>query len=86
MTGCVPIKLHLWTQIGDFLLIFHVTKYYSSFNFFQALKSKNRPQLIGCTKIGGGPNLAHKTHFLSQNLQTRGPLASLVHMCILFDI
>lgn len=32
--GCVPIKLYLQTLITEFHLFSHVTKHYSSFDFF----------------------------------------------------
>ena len=37
-SDCVPIKLYLWALKFECQVNFHVTKYYSSFDFFQQFK------------------------------------------------
>lgn len=54
--GCVSIQFYLQTLKFEFpVFFFHVTKQYSSFDFFPTIYiCKNQPWLVGCTETGGG--------------------------------
>ena len=55
--GCVSIQFYLQTLKFEFpvFFFFHVTKQYSSFDFFPTIYiCKNQPWLVGCTETGGG--------------------------------